>query len=77
MQCDACSRGSQEDSVHPFLRFVILVQQSHFFPKIQEAQNICNVLSNNSLQEVGRIILFLNVHALMDMLMFNNKAFAF
>lgn len=49
---------------HWFLRFVpCLVQGSRFFPKIQDAQNICSVPSNNSPQEVGMIILFQNVHA--------------
>lgn len=34
-------------------------------------------LSTTALQEVGRIILFQNVHVLMGRLMFNNKEFAF
>lgn len=53
-----------------------MVQQSHFFPQVQDAW-ILAMLLLTALQEVGRIILFQNVLVSMDMLMFNNKEFAF
>lgn len=75
MQCGACPGSSHILILGiSFLRVVILlVQKSYFFPRIQFAMFLLTTI----LQEVGRIILFQNVHALMDKLMFNKKEFAF
>lgn len=76
MQCAACLGGSRVMILHQFLRvFILLVQQSHFLPQIQDARILTMFLL--TLQEVVRIILFQNVRVSMDMLMFNNKEFAF
>lgn len=57
---------------------ILLVQREPFLPtKLKMHRTVVMYLLTTAFQEVGRIILFQNVHTSMEMLMFNNKEFDF